>query len=297
MRRQGWMRSLGLAVVCTLLAGCGSPASPQLPAAAAGIAGTAQQRAMTSAQGCCTLIAHAGGSVDGNPYTNSREALLLSIESGFRVIELDFSRTADDAWFTTHDWKYWAQRTGYQGDLPPPTREVQARKSGFASSGEEMTLAGTYTTMSLDEVVELLVAHPQVTVVTDTKDDQATLALIERLQDDPAFMRFVFQVYSLQGLQHAVRQVPEHQLSLTTYQMDWFSAQAYDPEFLAAVNAYPQLYSFTLPLRAAADAAKMQRIGSILSVPVWTHGPPSRINSRNLHTQLARLGVNGLFVD
>ncbi len=296
MRCWWFMMSLGVATAGVLLAACGSP-PPQACVPPEGFKGIVEQRAVTSAQGCCTLVAHAGGSVDGNPYTNSREATLLSIESGFRLIELDFSRTREGAWFTTHDWEYWAQRTGYKGELPPPTGELQARKSDFTSGGEGKTLGGTYTTMSLDEVVELLKAHPQVMIVTDTKDDRATLALIEQLQGSPTFKRFVFQVYSVQGLQRAAREVPEQQLSLTTYQLDWFSPNAYDMAFLAEVNAYPQLHSFTLPLQAAVDAAKMGRIKSTLSIPIWTHGPPSRINSRNLQTQLARRGVNGLFVD
>jgi hypothetical protein len=79
--------------------------------------------------------------------------------------------------------------------------------------------------------------------------------------------------------------------------MDWFSPGAYDEAFLSAVGAYPDLYSFTLPLRAAIDEAKMARVKAALAIPIWTHGPPSRVNSRNLQTQLSARGVHGLFVD
>ncbi len=286
-----------LALITALLAACGGSALAPGESSTTGFSGAVELRPQASASGCCTLIAHAGGSIDGNPYTNSREALLLSIEAGFRLIELDFSRTRDGAWFLTHDWKYWAERTGFAGELPPSAAEVAALRSSFSSGGAEMTLAGAYTSLSLDELLELLAAHPEITVVTDTKDDATALALIEELRPRPLSAHFVFQVYSLAGLQRAARAIPARQLSLTTYRLDWFSPTAFDAPFLAALQAYPQLYSFTLPLRAALDEAKMGRIKSSLRVPVWTHGPPSRINSRNLQTQLARRGVNGLFVD
>ena len=35
--------------------------------------------ASTQSQECCIIIAHAGGAIDGNAYTNSREAIELSL--------------------------------------------------------------------------------------------------------------------------------------------------------------------------------------------------------------------------
>lgn len=291
--------ALGMFVMsacAVLLAACGG-SMPGAAASGDGLTGAVRHRAEAFAHGCCTLIAHAGGSVDGNPYTNSREALLLSIEAGFRLVELDFSMTRDGDWFTTHDWEYWAKRTGYKGTLPPTTQAVRERKSSFGGAGAEMALAGTYTTLSLDELVGLLADRPAVKVITDTKSDEATLALVDQLESTPTFAQFVFQSYSLEGLQRAAEKVPARQLSLTTYQMDWFSPGAYDKAFLSAVGAYPDLYSFTIPLRAAIDEAKMARIKAALAIPIWTHGPPSRVNSRNLQTQLSARGVHGLFVD
>lgn len=279
-----------------LLGACGM-STPDEPIATDDFGGSVKYRPAASAQGCCTLIAHAGGSVDGNPYTNSREAVMASIESGFQLLELDFARTREGDWFTTHDWNYWAKSTRYKGSVPPPTQDVLARQAAFVSGGESMTIAGTYTTMSLDDLLHVLADYPELRIVTDAKDDQATLALIERLKASPQLGQFVFQTYSLEGLQEAAQHVANRQLSLTTYRLEWFSPNAYDPAFLARVNTHTGLFSFTLPMLAAADAAKMERIKSALSVPIWIHGPPSRINSRNLHTVLAKHGVNGVFVD
>ena len=36
------------------------------------------------------LIAHAGGGIEGKVYTNSKEAVLNSLNNGYRFIELDF---------------------------------------------------------------------------------------------------------------------------------------------------------------------------------------------------------------
>jgi hypothetical protein len=64
------------------------------------------------------FIAHAGGAVQGNTYTNSLEALNASYEKGFRLFELDIIKTSDGEFVAAHDWNIWQEQTGYQGDTP-----------------------------------------------------------------------------------------------------------------------------------------------------------------------------------
>jgi len=60
---------------------------------------------------CCLVIAHAGGGIEGNPYTNSEEALFANLKDGVKVFELDFAKTLDGKWVCTHDWGLWKTQT------------------------------------------------------------------------------------------------------------------------------------------------------------------------------------------
>jgi len=57
----------------------------------------------TQPKTCCTIIAHAGGAIDGNAYTNSREAIERNYAQGTRLFELDFNLTSDGHWVAAHD--------------------------------------------------------------------------------------------------------------------------------------------------------------------------------------------------
>ena len=50
------------------------------------------------------LIAHAGGGIDNFSYTNSLEAINLSIKKGFKLIELDLMETSDEHFVGVNDW-------------------------------------------------------------------------------------------------------------------------------------------------------------------------------------------------
>lgn len=248
--------------------------------------------------GCCTLVAHAGGSIDGNPYTDSREALLLSIRRGFRLVEMDFDQTREGDWFIVHDWAGWAAHTGYRELVPPTAASVAALAHAYSVPPSEYSVTGTYSVMSLADLVRVLGEHPDVRIITDTKGDAAMLALIAKLKGSTVLKQFVFQAYSLGGLRQAAREVPQGQLILTTYLLrDWYAPDGFDAAFLATLQQYPHLFALTLPLPAADDRAKMRRIRDAVSIPILVHGRPQNINSRNLEQQLLEWGVNGVYVD
>ena len=52
------------------------------------------------------LIAHAGGGIDNNKYTNSQEAIFQSIDSGYKLIEIDLIETSDQKLVGAHDWDH-----------------------------------------------------------------------------------------------------------------------------------------------------------------------------------------------
>lgn len=255
------------------------------------------------ATGCCTLVAHAGGTIDGNPYTNTREALLLSIRNGFHLVEMDFSETSDGNWFTTHDWAGWALHTGYQGTLPPTASAVAALQHHYEVTdskgvGPSMAIPGTYSILSLRELTDVLANHPKVRIITDTHSAKEAMDLIHALKGSRVFDQFIFQVYSMNELKKAEALVPEQQLILTAYLMqDWYVPDGFGARLLASLQQYPHLLAITIPMYTAGQEAKMKRLRNALSIPILVHGAPGRINSRNLHAQLAGWGVNGVYVD
>lgn len=290
-----WARTPGMRVLTLLLVLMATACATTVPAwQPAGVHYTPD----IEAHGCCTLIAHAGGSIDGNPYSNSRQALLLSIHNGYHLVEMDFERTREGDWFVVHEWPEWASHTGYHGAMPPATSAVVAWQDKYLIRQLEFSIPGTYSTLSLDDLLAILDQHPDVKIITDTKSDANTLALIHALRGRRDFRQFVFQAYSLDGLRKAAAAVPQDQLILTTYLLrDWYAADGFNAAFLAELKKYPHLFALTIPMFTAHDAAKMKRIRDTVSIPILVHGKPKNINSRNLHSQLAKWGVNGVYVD
>jgi len=64
------------------------------------------------------MIAHAGGEIDKNIYTNSLEALNHSYNKGVKYFELDIRKTQDNKYVAVHSWEQWKDFTGYQGKIP-----------------------------------------------------------------------------------------------------------------------------------------------------------------------------------
>jgi glycerophosphoryl diester phosphodiesterase len=52
------------------------------------------------------LIAHAGGGINNQKYTNSLEAINKSIKLGYKLIEIDLIETSDNKLVGAHDWDH-----------------------------------------------------------------------------------------------------------------------------------------------------------------------------------------------
>lgn len=102
-------------------------------------------------------IAHACGGIDDRTYTNSREAFLHNYELGQRVFEIDFNLTEDGKLVASHTEWDWRQMT--KTDLPYTSENF-----------DQLALHGEYETLDCAEVIDLLIAHPDAYLITDTKD-------------------------------------------------------------------------------------------------------------------------------
>ena len=103
-------------------------------------------------------IVHACGEYEGEPYTNSYEALVNCYDSGNRVSEIDFLFTSDDKLVCAHDLvDGWAYGISSDGRLS----EEEFLDSRFLD---------TLTTMGMEKLAKFIREHRDFYVVTDIKD-------------------------------------------------------------------------------------------------------------------------------
>ncbi|MCM1089415.1 MAG: hypothetical protein NC092_14185 [Butyrivibrio sp.] len=155
------------------------------------------------------LIAHAGGGIDGQEYTNSKEAFEQSYAKGMRSIELDFRLTSDEKLVCCHTWK---------------EQLCSDYEAGHIYSEEEFLnihIYDRYTPMSLETVLELMKKYDDVWIVTDTKsledgqvqkEFEILLETAEAADSMEVLNRFVVQLYT-----HEMYDMVEEVYSFPTY--------------------------------------------------------------------------------
>lgn len=122
------------------------------------------------------FIAHAGGGIDGNIYTNSLEALDLSYSKGCRLFELDLTLTTDNKIVGIHD-------------APGQTEaEFMAQK-----------ILGKYTPLNMDAINRWFQNHPNAILVTDKLEDP------QRIFDEFLFRdRVIMELFSWEAVDKAI---------------------------------------------------------------------------------------------
>lgn len=105
------------------------------------------------------FIAHAGGQIDGRRYTNSREALDLAYQNGFRLFEFDLIKTSDGRLVAAHDWESWRNAAGSTAS-EPTHREFR-----------EHLLFEAYRTLDLPDLDRWFAEHADAYLVTDKVSD------------------------------------------------------------------------------------------------------------------------------
>lgn len=133
------------------------------------------------------IIAHAGGLVKGRKYTNTLEALDRNYARGFRKFELDIIRTSDGHFVAAHDWPFWKNLSGHEGELPP-TLEVFL----------QTPVLGDLTPLDMERMNEWFEAHPDAVLVTDKVNEPAAFA--EQFIDKG---RLVMELFSTEAIVEA----------------------------------------------------------------------------------------------
>lgn len=102
-------------------------------------------------------IAHGGG-VGEFTYTNSYEAVIDSIQRGYKFIELDLLITHDNIIIGGHDWAHFKTLIDYSDhdDSPLLYKEIKDKK-----------INGKYTVLSSKEICSIMEKYPNFYLVTD----------------------------------------------------------------------------------------------------------------------------------
>lgn len=113
------------------------------------------------------LIAHAGGSIDGNIYTNSMEAMHKAARDGYEFIEFDLMFTSDSVLVAAHSWSEFNTMTGYghKGDSAPDLKDFISRR-----------IYNRYTPLSAADINEFFSERPDLYLVTDKVSDSEILS-------------------------------------------------------------------------------------------------------------------------
>lgn len=131
-------------------------------------------------------VAHAGGSIEGDTYTNSHEALDYNIKRGFELFEIDFSWSKDQQLVCMHDWDRSFNRLfGFQ-IKQRPTMEA------FKELNQEKS---RYNICTLDSLKYLMEKNKHIKIITDIKEKniKALRIIAEEIKDYDS--RIIPQIY------------------------------------------------------------------------------------------------------
>lgn len=117
---------------------------------------------------CDFFIAHAGGGLIQDeqilPYTNSKEALLQSINEGFKFIELDLMLDNEGGIFAAHSYEDFYKFTNAplsQDIHTPPSKDYI----------KNARILGHFSPLSADDINEIFLKNPNLYLVTDKITD------------------------------------------------------------------------------------------------------------------------------
>lgn len=131
----------------------------------------------------CDLIYHAAGGIDGLTYTNSKDALELTLANGSRFIEIDFRYTSDGQLVCARDW----------ADL------TQTGEAPTSDAFRDMKIYGKYSTLSAADLLSYMRHYPDLYIIIDTKESGAVQVVSELVslceKDDSLIRRFIIQLY------------------------------------------------------------------------------------------------------
>jgi len=221
------------------------------------------------------FIAHAGGGINNQTYTNSLEALNLNYEKGYRFFELDFSWTSDGELVAIHDWdNSFQQRFYLSGNIEIPT------KAQFLKLKTKTGL----TQLSLQEILKWAGEKGDAFIVTDIKDDNIK-ALRKIRWDFIKYKKFIIpQVYNYHEYDEAAK-LEYSNIILTLYRMK------IEPFEVLRFSKHNSPFAITMHWKVAQSGLAYYLFRN--NTRVYAH----TVNDIDLFSSLRKIGVFGIYTD
>jgi glycerophosphoryl diester phosphodiesterase len=224
------------------------------------------------------LVAHAGGAHAGHVYTNTLEALDAAHAAGHRLIEVDFLFSSDGHLVLAHP-----------KGLPDP--EVIPSHEEFLASRP----FGGLTTLDVEGLMRWLGAHPDVTLVTDLKAEDAETFRrgMAAIRDaGPALLeRMIVQIFVPEQLE-VVKELGYPHALFTLYHYKKLDRREQDLIFEFATRERERLVAITVHQSIAAHEPLTQKLVQA-GLPVLAH----TVNGLNAARKLKAAGVVGIYSD
>jgi len=220
------------------------------------------------------LLAHAGGGIHGQIYTNSLEAIKASMQNGFRLIELDFELTSDGAVVLIHDWQETFVRLLNNHSGPITLAEFTEKRH-----------VSPLTLLTGDEFLSLLPTLEGFCVVSDAKFSNPKFLSWLKENSKEVTRRFIPQVYSEDEIALA-QQYGFKKTIFTAYRSNMADRN------IIALSAHDQLFAITADISRAASITLLLPLMK-RRVPLFVNTVNSGIEALTWHGR----GVEGIYTD
>ena len=146
-----------------------------------------------------SVVAHAGGGIDGKSGTNSREAMEQAVKKGYGIIEVDLSLTSDNELILFHGWD-----SDTQDELELDDVDLGENGVPDLETSKNMKICKKYTTMTGEDLVSFMKKNPSIYILTDEKfsnKDQINVEMEKLAElcgyDEKLLSRFIVQIYDI----------------------------------------------------------------------------------------------------
>ena len=154
------------------------------------------------------VIAHGGGAIQGESVTNSVEAVEQAIAQGYQYIELDLAFTTDGQVAMIHDWQ--SSGSYYLG--------LGQNKAIPFDQYQKCRVLNRFTPLDLSRLAKILQQHPDVRIITDTKEDNVAILTAIQKQQPAIVKQIIPQIYQYEEYE-PVKKLGYPQVILTMYKM------------------------------------------------------------------------------
>jgi len=214
------------------------------------------------------IIMHAMGGIDGNNYTNSLEAFKFHYEQGRRVFEVDFALTKDDKVVANH------------------SRKIDISQQEFLSK----KILNKYTPLSLERIIDLMIEHPDMILITDTKENFSEITFkiskLVKKKNELLFNRIIPQIYSESTYDKAMAMYPFKAVIYTLYQ-----GRINDDEVIEFIKTTDNIIAVTMSKTRFSKriAKRINKIG----IKVFVH----TVNKIDEVSAFIQKGADGIYTD